>query len=138
MEQIEVNELYNVDCFIGLQSMEDNSVNHVITSPPYNRKRNDKYNNYDDDVDDYLGFMRKSIDESMRVAKGYVFFNIQKNYYNKVDVFRLVGEYSEYLIDIIIWNKTNPMLASGHNITNSYEYILVLSKNERSLKSNTT
>ena len=135
---LETNELYNVDCFIGLQSMEDNSVNHVITSPPYNRKRNDKYNNYDDDVDDYLGFMRKSIDESMRVAKGYVFFNIQKNYYNKVDVFRLVGEYSEYLIDIIIWNKTNPMPASGYNVTNSYEYILVLSKNERSLKSNTT
>ena len=118
--------------------MEDDSVSHVITSPPYNRKRNDKYNNYNDNVDDYLDFMRKSIDEAMRVAEGYVFFNIQKNYYNKTDVFNLIGEYSEYLVDIIIWNKTNPMPANGHNITNAYEYILVFSKNETSLKSNTT
>lgn len=135
---MQVNRIYNEDCFVGLQNMEDDSVAHVITSPPYNRKRNDKYNNYNDKVDDYLDFMRKSIDEAMRVSEGYVFFNIQKNYYNKTDVFNLIGEYSEYLVDIIIWNKINPMPANGHNITNAYEYILVFSKNETSLKSNTT
>lgn len=75
---MEYNKLYNTDCFDGLKKMEDNSVSHVITSPPYNRKRNDKYNNYDDDVDDYFDFMRRSIDESLRVADRYVFFNIQK------------------------------------------------------------
>ena len=132
------NMLYNMDCFVGLQSMDDNSVNHVITSPPYNQKRSDKYNNYDDKVDDYYQFMKKSIDESLRVAEKYVFFNIQKNYYNKQEVFNLIGEYSSQLIDIIIWNKTNPPPSGGHKITNAHEYILVLSNNETSLKSNTT
>ena len=64
---IETDIIYNEDCFVGLQNMEDDSVAHVITSPPYNRKRNDKYSNYNDNVDDYLAFMRKSIDESMVV-----------------------------------------------------------------------
>lgn len=135
---MKVNVIYNEDCFVGLEGMGADSVDHVITSPPYNRKRNDKYNNYDDDVDDYYEFMKKSIDESLRVSKGYVFFNIQKNYYNKQDVFKLIGEYSEKIIDIIIWNKSNPMPASGNNITNAYEFILVLASDMTSLKSNST
>lgn len=132
------NTIYNVDCLIGLEKMDNDSVDHVITSPPYNRKRNDKYNNYDDDVDDYYSFLKNSIDESLRVAEKYVFFNIQKNYYNKQDVFKLIGEYSEKIIDIIIWNKSNPMPASGNNITNAYEFILVLSSEMTTLKSNST
>lgn len=132
------NTIYNVDCFIGLEKMDNDSVDHVITSPPYNRKRNDKYNNYDDDVDDYYSFLKNSIDESLRVAEKYVFFNIQKNYYNKQDVFKLIGEYSKKIIDIIIWNKSNPMPASGNNITNAYEFILVLSSEMTILKSNST
>ena len=135
---METNKIYNIDCFEGLKKMGDDSVDYVITSPPYNRKRNDKYNNYDDDVDDYYVFLKNSIDESLRVAEKYVFFNIQKNYYNKEDVFRLIGEYNEQIIEIIIWNKTNPMPASGLNITNSYEFIIVLSNNETSLKGNET
>ena len=135
---MEANKIYNKDCFEGLKKMGNGSVDHVITSPPYNRKRNDKYNNYDDDVDNYYVFLKNSIDESLRVAEKYVFFNIQKNYYNKEDVFRLIGEYNEKIIEIIIWNKTNPMPASGLNITNSYEFIIVLSNNETSLKGNET
>ena len=132
------NKIYNIDCFDGLKKMDDDSVDHVITSPPYNRKRNDKYNNYNDDIEDYLTFIKKSIDESMRVSKKFVFYNIQKNYYNKKDVFALIGEYQYQLIDIIVWNKSNPMPASNKNLTNGYEFILVLSKSEKALKSNTT
>jgi len=135
---MQLNRIYNEDCLEGMREMNDDSVDHVITSPPYNRKRNDKYNNYDDVVDDYYEFMKRSINESLRVSRGYVFFNIQKNYYNKQDVFKLIGEYSEKIIDIIIWNKSNPMPASGNNITNAYEFILVLSSNMTTLKSNST
>lgn len=110
---LEINKIYNMDCFVGLREMNDNSVDHVITSPPYNRKRNDKYNNYDDDVEDYYEFLKRSINESLRVSRGYVFFNIQKNYYNKQDVFKLIGEYGEKIIDIIIWNKSNPTFVIG-------------------------
>lgn len=133
-----MNRTYNIDCFEGFKHLNNKSVEHVFTSPPYNRKRNDKYSHYDDTLTDYKAFLKRAIDESLRVAKYYVFFNIQKNYYNKQEVFEIIGEYHDRLIDIIIWGKTNPMPASGHSVTNAYEFILVLSDNLKSLKSNNT
>ena len=68
----------------------------------------------------------------------YLFLNIQKNYYNKQDVFKIIGEYSDKIIDIICWTKTNPMPASGFNVTNSWEFILVMSDKEKSIKAQKT
>lgn len=131
-----MNKIYNIDCFEGFKTLADNSVDHVLTSPPYNRKRNDKYKHFDDIKDDYFGWLCEVIDESLRVSKEYVFFNIQKNYYNKQDVFKLMGKYSDKIQEVIIWEKSNPMPASGKSITNSYEYFLILG--DKSLKSNFT
>ena len=130
--------IQNIDCFEGFKGLADDSYNHVLTSPPYNRKRNDKYSNYDDTLTDYFSFLTKTIDEALRISKDYVFFNIQKNYYNKSDVYKLIGHYGEKIIDIIIWNKSNPMPANGVNVTNAYEFILVLSKTHATIKSNST
>lgn len=135
---IEVNHIYNIDCMDGFSKMDDNSVDYVFTSPPYNRKRNDKYTFYNDDMVDYKTFIKGVVDESLRVSKGHIFFNIQKNYYNKKDVFELIGAFSDVLVEMIIWNKTNPMPASGKNITNTYEYFLVMHKEGKPLKSNRT
>ena len=52
--------------------------------------------------------------------------NLQTNYYNKRDVYRVIGDWERYIQNIIIWEKSNPMPANGHNITNAYELILVL------------
>jgi DNA modification methylase len=133
---MEQNEIYHIDCFDGFSQLKDKSVNHVFTSPPYNRKRNDKYKHHNDCIDDYFGWLCNVIDECLRVSKEYVFFNIMKNYYNKQDVFKLIGKYSESIVEIIIWEKTNPLPANGNNITNSYEFFLILGKN--ALKSNRT
>ena len=134
-----LNEIINDNCLNMFTRMEDDSVDYVFTSPPYNRRRNDKYDFYnDDDVVDYYEFMSEVIEQSMRVSKEHVFFNIQKNYYNKQDVFKLIGKYADKLVDIIVWNKTNPMPASGTNITNAYEFVLALHKNALPLKANST
>ena len=54
------------------------------------------------------------------------------------DVFKIIGEYSDKIIDIICWTKTNPMPASGFNVTNSWEFILVMSDKEKSIKAQRT
>jgi DNA modification methylase len=87
---MEQNKIYHIDCLDGFKQLDDKSVNHVFTSPPYNRKRNDKYEHHNDCIDDYFGWLCNVIDECIRVSKGYVFFNIMKNYYNKQDVFKLI------------------------------------------------
>jgi len=116
--------------------MEDNSIDHVFTSPPYNRKRNDKYEHYDDTVVNYYKLIKDSIEQSLRISKGYVIFNIQKNYYNKADVFKLFGTFADKIVEVIIWEKSNPMPAAALAITNAYEFFLILG--DKPLKSNTT
>jgi site-specific DNA-methyltransferase (adenine-specific) len=132
---MKINKIYNENCFDTFSRMEDNSVDVVFTSPPYNRKRNDKYEFYDDQIVDYYGFLREVVEQSIRVSRGNVYLNIMKNYYNKSDVFKLIGEFSDKIYDIFIWEKSNPLPASGKSITNAYEFIIVFGE---SLKSNTT
>ena len=112
-------------------------VDFCFTSPPYNRERNDKYNNYSDTKNNYYQFLKDIIDKNLKLGR-YLFLNIQKNYYNKQDVFKIIGEYSDKIIDIICWTKTNPMPASGFNVTNSWEFILVMSDKEKSIKAQKT
>lgn len=79
---IELNKIYNEDCLETMKRMEDNEVDLIITSPPYNmniklqnrqykkRKINDgtfntKYTAYTDDMDieDYYIFQKNVITE---------------------------------------------------------------------------
>lgn len=131
-----INKIYNEDCLEGMKKLSDKSVDVVFTSPPYNRKRNDKYSNYTDIVVDWFEWQIKCIDECLRVSKNHVFYNIQTNYYNRQDVYKIIGHYHNKIKDIFIWEKTNPMPASGFSITNAVEYFIVFG--DTSLKSNKT
>lgn len=129
-------ELKQGDCLEIMANMKDNSGDISFTSPPYNRKRNDKYEKYDDTLDDYYGFLVKTIDNLLRITKRHVIFNIQTNYYNKQDVYKIIGKYADKIQQIFIWEKSNPLPANGHNITNSYELFIALG--DKPIKSNTT
>lgn len=129
-------KLYNGDCLQLLQEIPDKSIDICFTSPPYNRKRNDKYANYDDTKEDYYEFLLKVIESLRPKVKKYIFLNIQTNYYNKQDVYRLIGTYADYIQQIFIWEKSNPLPASGNSITNAFEYFIVIG--EKPLKSNRT
>ena len=125
--------LYNGDCLDVLKNIESNSVDFAFTSPPYNRERNDKYANFNDKCLNYFEFLKAVVELNLKISK-YLFLNVQKNYYNKADIFKLIGEYSNKIIDIIVWTKSNPMPASGLNLTNAYEFILIMSNTEKSIK----
>lgn len=124
------------NCLELLKDVENNSVDVSFTSPPYNRKRNDKYENFKDINDNWYQLNVDVIKELLRVTKGHVFYNLQANYYNRRDVYKLIGEFSKDIVDIHIWEKSNPMPASGLSITNAVEYFIVLG--DKSLKSNKT
>ena len=126
------------DCLERMDYLIENNVkvDFSFTSPPYNRKRNDKYTHYDDNKNDWFEFNCKVIRKLLQITKNHVFYNIQANYYNQSDVYKIIGEFSDEIRDIHIWEKTNPMPASGKSITNAVEYFLVLGS--KSLKSNKT
>ena len=72
--------LINDDCFKALEEINDKSIDYVLTSPPYNRKRNDKYTDYNDNIDDYFSFLVNITDILLQKTKKYIFMNIQANY----------------------------------------------------------
>lgn len=131
-----LNKLIHGDCLSEMAKIADGSLTHALTSPPYNRKRNDKYKNYDDDVIDWFNWQCDVINELLRITTGYVFYNIQTTYYNRADVYKIIGKYADHIKDIVVWEKTNPMPASGKNITNAVEYFIVMGP--KPLRSNTT
>lgn len=119
-----------------IKTFADEQFDTVFTSPPYNRKRNDKYKDFTDISDDYFNFLVESIEQCLRVCKGNVFYNLQKNFYNRVEIYKVFGHFAERIIETIVWHKSNPM--PNPHVINSYEYILVLSNKNKSLKANKT
>lgn len=129
-------KLIQGDCFQILKTFEDKSIDVFFTSPPYNRKKNDKYENYDDCVDDYYQYLVDIVDLMMSKVKKHVILNIQPTFYNKVDVYRMMGTLADQIDQVFIWEKTNPFPSNGYNITNAWEYFIFFSDNP--VKSNFT
>lgn len=128
------NLIINDNCLNILYNIPDNSIEYCLTSPPYNRKRNDKYKNFRDINNDWYQLNVDVIKQLLRITKNHIFYNIQANFYNKKDVYKLIGTFHENIIDIHIWQKSNPIPSSGKNITNAVEYFIILGKSP--LKSN--
>lgn len=124
------------DCFKLLEAINSKGVDYVLTSPPYNRKRNDKYTEYNDNIENYYDFLVSITDILLDKTRKYVFMNLQANYYNRKDIYKYIGNYADKIQNIIVWEKSNPTPAAGNSITNAYEYIIVLG--DSPLKSNTT
>jgi site-specific DNA-methyltransferase (adenine-specific) len=142
-----MSEIIVGDCLEVMADMADDSMDCVITSPPYNmnlRIRNGiytsrqivkelstKYKGYDDNLpmDEYLVFNRKVLKELLRLSP-LVFYNVQFLTGNKVALFKLIGEFAEQLKEVIIWDKINAEPAIGGGVMNSrYEVVLVFDTN---------
>ena len=145
--KIELNKIYKESCLETLKRMEDNSVDSVITSPPYNmnlRIRNGvycsrqivkelstKYANFDDNlpIDEYYELHLSILKELLRVSN-MVFYNIQIVTGSKRAIFKIIGELSDYLKDIVIWDKGNGQPAMAERVMNRRtELILIFDRN---------
>ena len=109
---IEDNKIYNLDCIEGLKMMETNSVDLVVTSPPYNLNIN--YSDYKDDkpIETYFDWCELWIKECYRVLKPGGRFCLQigcfqpsinqPTYAIFTNIFQRVGfTFREF----VIWNK---------------------------------
>lgn len=139
--------IHNESCLETLSKMSDDSIDLVITSPPYNLRRrvskgklisrgNDtpknvaKYTEFTDDLptEDYLDFHSKVLSECLRVSER-VFYNIAVVAGSKQALFQMIGTYAEYLKDIIIWDKGHGEPAVQEGVLNrQFEFILVFEK----------
>jgi modification methylase len=116
------------DCIDGLKEIKDNTVNCIVTSPPYNKKGllgnvkqgnqiwgkfNIDYNTYGDDMseEEYQSWMIEFLNQCHRVIKddGSIFFNHKpRRYKNRCYLPTDFIRHSDVnLYQLIIWDRRN-------------------------------
>ena len=152
---MDLNNIYKMDCQVGINLLPDNFINLVITSPPYNlgnigKKKKIIYNSYKDDKDfpEYISWLR-SIFTSIfpkLTDDGRVCINIGDQQNGLVPTSMFV---SKFMLEIgynpfttIIWNKSQVsnrtswgswLSPSCPSFPTPFEYILIFFKNSRKL-----
>ncbi len=145
---IELNNIYNIDCKLAIPLLQDNSIDLLITSPPYNVNLNKVKQGYDiyNDNKCHLEFIQwlKSIFELLypKIKKGgRLVINIGDGKNGAIptssDVIQFMKELNYIPFTHIIWNKkhTSSRTAWGSWLSPScpsfptpFEHILVFCK----------
>ena len=145
---VELNKIYNEDCFETMSKMKKGSVDMVMTSPPYNmtnRKggfadsgRYDVYNDWKE-VDEYIEFtleLFRNFDKIVR-ENGVVLYNFSYSIENPTLPYILVNEIASKtnwcLADTIIWKKSAglPFPSNERRLSRNWEFVWVfVRKNE--------
>lgn len=133
---MEIDKITCADCIEFMKSMQDDSVDISITSPPYNigssiRHNKDMYLEYKDNLteEEYTGFIIRVISEMLRVTKNYVFFNFQILSNNKKSYIDILYKFKNNIKEFFIWAKPNPSPGVQPGLfANGFEIILCLSK----------
>jgi len=130
-------DLYNADCLTALAQLPDDSVDCIITSPPYAAQRSSTYGGTK--PDDYVDWFLPISDELFRVLnpQGTFVLNIKENV--------VKGERSTYVLELIIalreqgwlwteefiWAKKNCFPGKWPNrFRDSWERVLQFNKNK--------
>ena len=115
---MELNKIYQKDCIVGLKELQDNSIDLVLTDPPYNVDLN--YDEYKDvrTFEEYVKWCSDWFKELKRVCKGIILITPGTN-----------NENMWYKIEkprgVIIWNKPNSCSPSKLLGINVYEPIFL-------------
>lgn len=107
---LEINKVHNIDCLEGINQLEDNSIDLVVTSPPYNINI-DYGEEYSDNLtlEEYKKWIIKVYKELFRVSKegGLVCINVgnQRNSGLPHYTYFLLKEAGFNIIKEIFWYK---------------------------------
>ena len=142
-----LDKIFNESCLDTMKRIPDGFVDVVITSPPYNmnlRIRNGqycsrqivkelstKYEGFSDNmpIDEFYKFHSEVIRELLRISN-LVFYNIQIVTGSKRAFFKIIGDFSESLKEIIIWDKGNGQPAMQEQVINRRSELLLVFEND--------
>jgi site-specific DNA-methyltransferase (adenine-specific)/modification methylase len=126
-----------------MKRMPDGFVDLVVTSPPYNmnlrinkgkycsrqivKEISTKYEDFADNmpIDQFYEFHKEVLTELLRVSN-LVFYNIQIVTGSKRAFFQLIGDFSENLKEIIVWDKGHGQPAMKEQVLNRRSELLLV------------
>jgi len=123
----------------NMKEVKNNSINLIVTSPPYWDMKNYQIKDqigYSDDYEEYLTRIRKVWKECYRVLSqsGSFWLNINSKTQDRrikmmqFDFYKQCISLGFKLWDIIIWHKSVSGPAADNNLTDKFEYVLVFYK----------
>ena len=149
LESIDVglmtNQIYCDDTVEGMKKIKDNSINLILTSPPYLasiRPDNHKYPGAKDQIKDnqpvevYLKWMIDIFHQYERILKndGVLAFNFSYTTFNPSLPYDLINEVFKHtgfrIYETIAWKKKSAMPVSGHpnRVTRIVEMVYIFAK----------
>ncbi len=144
--ELPLDQILQGDCISEMARLPDKSVNMIFADPPYNlqlggdlfRPEGGRVDAVDDDWDKfdslaaYDEFTRDWLAEARRVLKDDGTIWVIGSYHNIYRVGALLQDSDFWILNDIVWRKTNPMPNfRGTRFTNAHETLLWCAKDEK-------
>jgi site-specific DNA-methyltransferase (adenine-specific) len=145
MEKLEFNKIYNMDCIEGLRLIPDNSIDLVITDPPFAIDFKAKRNNYhriqsrvlegynEIPKEEYFDFTLKWMQEVYRVLKESGSMYVFSGWNNLKDILIALDKIGFITVNHIIWKYQFGVVTKRKFITSHY-HCLYVCKNDKKRK----
>jgi len=144
--ELPFDEILQGDCIAEMATLPDKSVDMIFADPPYNlqlggelfRPEGGKVDACDDDWDKfdslaaYDHFTRQWLAEARRILKDTGTIWVIGSYHNIYRVGALLQDADFWILNDIVWRKSNPMPNfRGTRFTNAHETLIWCAKDEK-------
>ena len=144
--ELPLDTILQGDCIAEMARLPDKSMDMIFADPPYNlqlggdlfRPEGGKVDACDDDWDKfdslatYDGFTRDWLEQARRILKDDGTIWVIGSYHNIFRVGALLQDSDFWILNDIVWRKTNPMPNfRGTRFTNAHETLIWCSKSEK-------
>ncbi len=145
--ELPIGQILQDDCIRAMARLPDASIDMIFADPPYNlqlggdlfRPEGGRVDAVDDDWDkfatfaDYDGFTRAWLGEARRILKPNGTLWVIGSYHNIYRVGSALQDAGYWILNDIIWRKSNPMPNfRGTRFTNAHETLIWASRSEDS------
>lgn len=143
MEKIEFNKIYNMDCIGGMKGIPDNSIDLVITDPPFAIDFKAKRNNYHRTAsrviegyneipkEEYYDFTLKWMKEIYRALKESGSMYVFSGWNNLKDILIAIDELGFITVNHIIWKYQFGVVTKRKFVTSHYHCLYVCKNDEK-------
>ncbi len=145
-KDLPLDSIIEEDCIAAMARLPDKSVDMIFADPPYNlqlggdlfRPEGGRVDAVDDDWDHfdsfaaYDDFTRRWLAEARRILKDNGSIWVIGSYHNIFRVGALLQDADFWILNDIVWRKTNPMPNfRGTRFTNAHETLIWCAKDEK-------
>lgn len=143
MEKIKFNKIYNMDCIEGMKGIPNDTIDIVITDPPFAIDFKAKRNNYHRTAsrviegyneipkEEYYGFTLKWMKEVYRVLKNSGSMYVFSGWNNLKDILLAIDELGFITVNHIIWKYQFGVVTKRKFVTSHYHCLYVCKNDEK-------